>query len=197
MMNQNNSKTKKGNLSRQRILNAAITLINSQGYEKTTIVDICNAAGVSNGTFYHHFKSKQDILVSYVEQESEDLVKYYNSLDKTSYSDVMLKVIKYNISYFLIKGTEFVSNFYSIALLSKNNYYNLNNFSINLIFLECFKNGQKNGEFTTKLTAGFMSEVAASMLYKISTSWCIDKGNFDLHEEIRSKFLTLLTVFKV
>jgi AcrR family transcriptional regulator len=45
-----------------RILDAAAELISHYGYDKTTVGDIANAAGVSKGTIYLHFESKDELF---------------------------------------------------------------------------------------------------------------------------------------
>lgn len=45
-----------------RILDAAAELIIHYGYDKTTVGDIANAAGVSKGTIYLHFESKDELF---------------------------------------------------------------------------------------------------------------------------------------
>lgn len=46
----------------QQLLDAAAQTITRQGYDKTTMSDIANEAGVSRGTVYLHFKSKEEIF---------------------------------------------------------------------------------------------------------------------------------------
>jgi AcrR family transcriptional regulator len=41
---------------------AAMALWRTNGYAKTTVADICRAAGVSRGLFYFYFPAKEDIL---------------------------------------------------------------------------------------------------------------------------------------
>jgi AcrR family transcriptional regulator len=47
---------------KQRIQAAAIDRFYDQGLARTTIDDIVAAAGVSKGAFYHHFRSKEEVL---------------------------------------------------------------------------------------------------------------------------------------
>lgn len=56
------------NAKRNTILAAAQDLVYSKGYEKMTIQDILNALGISKGTFFHYFSSKQVLLEALVEQ---------------------------------------------------------------------------------------------------------------------------------
>jgi TetR/AcrR family transcriptional repressor of nem operon len=48
---------------RSRLLDAAMQVIREKGYSATTVDDICGAAGVTKGAFFHHFKSKEDLGV--------------------------------------------------------------------------------------------------------------------------------------
>ena len=50
--------------SKTKLLNAALHVIRAKGYAATTVDDICHAAGVTKGSFFHHFKSKDDLALS-------------------------------------------------------------------------------------------------------------------------------------
>ncbi len=53
--------------TRAHILQAAITLFAKNGYDASSVAEICQAAGVSKGAFYHHFASKQAVFQSLLE----------------------------------------------------------------------------------------------------------------------------------
>lgn len=48
--------------TRDRIVEAADQLFYRQGYDHTSFAQIADAVGISRGNFYHHFKTKDDIL---------------------------------------------------------------------------------------------------------------------------------------
>ncbi|MCL2437825.1 MAG: TetR/AcrR family transcriptional regulator [Coriobacteriia bacterium] len=49
--------------TRQKILDASLELFLEKGYENTTVLDIVdNMDGLTRGAFYHHFKSKEEVL---------------------------------------------------------------------------------------------------------------------------------------
>ena len=50
--------------TRGRILRAAEVLFARSGYDGTGVSEICEAAGVSKGAFYHHFATKQDVFLA-------------------------------------------------------------------------------------------------------------------------------------
>ena len=50
--------------TRARILEAAVKQFSVNGYNKASVDDICEQAGVSKGAFYHHFQTKQDVFLA-------------------------------------------------------------------------------------------------------------------------------------
>lgn len=58
------ARERKRRQTRQRITEAGLKLFGAQGYEATTLEAIAAEAGISRRTFFHYFKSKDDILLS-------------------------------------------------------------------------------------------------------------------------------------
>ncbi|MDA4107284.1 TetR/AcrR family transcriptional regulator [Mycolicibacterium holsaticum] len=48
--------------TKRALVQAAMALWRTNGYAKTTVADICRAAGVSRALFYFYFPAKEDIL---------------------------------------------------------------------------------------------------------------------------------------
>ncbi len=51
-------------VTRQKIVSSATRLFSLNGSDGTGVSEICEAAGVSKGAFYHHFPSKQDVFLT-------------------------------------------------------------------------------------------------------------------------------------
>ena len=62
--------------TKQRILDAALELFSTQGFEATSIAQIADAVGVRKASLYSHFDSKQDILDRLIESIMEDYTKH-------------------------------------------------------------------------------------------------------------------------
>lgn len=60
--------------TRNHILESATHLFSKTGYDATGVAEICQAAGVSKGAFYHHFPTKQAVFI-------ELLNTYLNSIE--------------------------------------------------------------------------------------------------------------------
>jgi len=54
------------NQSKTRLLAAALHLIRGKGYAATAVDEICHEAGLTKGSFFHHFKSKDDLALAAV-----------------------------------------------------------------------------------------------------------------------------------
>ncbi len=66
---------------RDKIINSSYELFSLKGYEKTTIREIINQAECSKGGFYHHFKSKEEILELIVSNYMDDITKHFDNIE--------------------------------------------------------------------------------------------------------------------
>ena len=54
----------RGEDTRSKILHTALELFSKNGYDATSVAEICLKSEVSKGAFYHHFPSKQDLFLA-------------------------------------------------------------------------------------------------------------------------------------
>jgi AcrR family transcriptional regulator len=59
----------------RRIVDAAITLAETGGFEGVKLRDVAEASGVALGTLYKYFRSKEDVLLFAVNEDSEQLLR--------------------------------------------------------------------------------------------------------------------------
>jgi TetR/AcrR family transcriptional regulator, transcriptional repressor for nem operon len=52
--------------SKTKFLDAALKVVRAKGYSATRIEDICAEAGLTKGSFFHHFTSKEDLALAAV-----------------------------------------------------------------------------------------------------------------------------------
>ena len=60
--------SKKPEVRRQELIDAASALFAEKGYEAVSVRDILNVVNGAPGMFYYYFKSKQDIYLASMEQ---------------------------------------------------------------------------------------------------------------------------------
>ncbi len=49
--------------SKRRLLDAALSVVRAKGYSATRVEDVCEAAGLTKGSFFHHFHSKEQLAL--------------------------------------------------------------------------------------------------------------------------------------
>jgi TetR/AcrR family transcriptional repressor of nem operon len=57
--------------ARNKLIEAAFSIIRQKGYAATSVDELCARAGVTKGAFFHHFPSKDSLAVAAVNQWSE------------------------------------------------------------------------------------------------------------------------------
>lgn len=70
-------KISKGEAKKQAILDTAQSLFYEKGYEQTSVQDIIDALQTSKGSFYHHFESKIELLITLCEQRIFEALEDY------------------------------------------------------------------------------------------------------------------------
>lgn len=50
--------------SKAKLLDAALQVIRAKGYTATRVEDVCEAAGLTKGSFFHHFESKEELALA-------------------------------------------------------------------------------------------------------------------------------------
>lgn len=53
-------------IDKQHVIEVAISLYQERGYDNVTVNEICKQSGISYGTFFNHFETKDALLVDYV-----------------------------------------------------------------------------------------------------------------------------------
>ncbi len=105
---------KKSKDTKEKIFNAAKEILQKEGYESLSIKNICEAAGVSNGSFYHHFKTKDDLLSYYIEDQptiNPELLSIPSNAKEAR--ETIVEVYLNYVNYCKELGVEFIAGYYN------------------------------------------------------------------------------------
>jgi TetR/AcrR family transcriptional regulator, transcriptional repressor for nem operon len=80
---------------RQKLLDAALSLIREKGYSSTSVDELCTQAGVTKGAFFHHFKSKDALAVAAANHWSEITGVIFETAPYHHHSDPLDRVLGY------------------------------------------------------------------------------------------------------
>ncbi|HEY2184365.1 MAG TPA: TetR/AcrR family transcriptional regulator [Xanthobacteraceae bacterium] len=81
--------------ARARLLDTAMQVIRAQGYSATTVDDICRAAGLTKGAFFHYFKSKEDLAVAVARHFSEMAERLFGTAPYREIADPLDRLLGY------------------------------------------------------------------------------------------------------
>lgn len=100
--------------TKERIFQAAKQILKKKGYEELSIKNICEEAGVSNGSFYHHFKTKDDLLSYYIEEQPSIRPELLALPQNASEAQKAIVQVYLNyVRYCRELGVEFMAGYYN------------------------------------------------------------------------------------
>jgi TetR/AcrR family transcriptional repressor of nem operon len=92
--------------AREKLIDAALTEIRVRGYNATTLDELCAAAGVTKGAFFHHFKSKEDLAVAAADSWTQMSGELFGQASYHQHADPLDRLLGYiDLRAQLIRGT--------------------------------------------------------------------------------------------
>ena len=92
--------------SKTALLDAALSVFRTKGYTATRVEDICEAAELTKGSFFHHFKSKEELAIAAAEHWIDVTSTTFLSADYQTLPDPLDRVLAYvDFRKELLKGT--------------------------------------------------------------------------------------------
>ncbi len=79
--------------TRRKILVESTKLFARRGYHKTTVTDIANAIGMTQGALFHHFPTKEAVLHAVLERLARGVREYTALIDGASAPEVVRRVV--------------------------------------------------------------------------------------------------------
>ena len=100
----------KSQAMREKILNTATQLFIQKGSEKTSMQDIAQTAGISKGAIYHHFKSKDEIVLavfrSRQELMEEEMKQWLKATENLTGREQLQTILKSNLESQTARATD-------------------------------------------------------------------------------------------
>lgn len=81
--------------SRTKLLNGALYIIRAKGYTAARVEDICEAAAVTKGSFFHHFASKEELAIAAAEYFSSFAEGIFSTAPYRSLTDPLERLLGY------------------------------------------------------------------------------------------------------
>lgn len=185
---------KRSSNTKGKIVSAAWELFYAQGYDDTTIEEIVEKSATSRGSFYHYFRSKDDLLGSLAylfDEQYEILMEELDDEQDTFETLIWLNrelfaMIEQRIDPELISrlySTQITSGGEKSLLDSSRTYYRL--------LKKLMSRGREKGELREDLTVSDMVRLYAMCERALICEWCLSGFAFSL-KDYSERMLPLL-----
>lgn len=188
-MNYKERRRQQGKKTEEQILRSALTLMREQSYDKVSVRDICTHAGITTGAFYHHFPSKEALIINGV--GALDLYMKQALANRPSEPPLdRLRFILSSYADFMEKECgELTGQYYLLRLSNSKDGLRLDpNRYLEEIMIDCFEASRALGEYVSTHS----SQWAASFCYRhfrgLVLDWVLSGYTYSLRKRMEDDF---------
>lgn len=201
MTEKKNSRTKaQGTETKMQLYRCAEELLRQHDYDDVSVEAITKMAGVTKGTFYVHFESKDALCISILTQYAETMdAQYERFLDtlppETPSYDSMLTLVSGIIDMMTAQiGYENLRSLYRLQISKTVSTEAVNGYSRRLyaLFGQVLERGIRQEEFTSELSLEALTRHFVMAIRGLTYEWCVRHLDFDLKKEADAHFRLLL-----
>ena len=169
--------TESGKKTKDQIFNAAVKLLLKDGYDKLTIKKICEVSGTSNGSFYHFFRNKDELLAHYYNLSAEKFIQAREEdIENASLYEQMMFCYRWYINYSAGHGVDFCLNFFTPKNRAIDPNYMHNAFYE--MSRECLH--KHKDEILEGGDADQIAHELCVLAKGIISDWCNSRGSYDI-----------------
>lgn len=188
--NKLNVKQQKALETKEKLFECTTVLFQKKIYHKVTVDEIVKMAGVSKGTFYTYFKSKNQVIAEQLKILDDYYETFYQKLSKyEKMNEKILAFTKYMFNFTATKiGFHTIYMLFSTQLPERYGqkqkiYYREEERPFYKYIQKMVKQGQIAGEFRNDIAAEKITKMFLCCIVGIFYEWCSHDGNFDIVEE--------------
>jgi TetR/AcrR family fatty acid metabolism transcriptional regulator len=186
----------KSNTTKQKILDAALHLLTEKGFDQMQVSQICKSAGVSVGAFYHHFSSKEDIIIETYKEVDEYFVRQVIPLLKSlTVKERIVEYIGIQAKYAADKGVELISQLYKSQIFSGRSFFISTGRALPQGLKEMILEGQRTEQIRNDLPADYITSQLLRFARGIIYDWCVHNGDYCLITEMKTSVQLFLHCF--
>lgn len=167
--------------TKDRIMKTVKELSKTYSYDELSIDLICKKAGVSTGAFYHHFKSKQGLIIQgYGECDNFFRENITGKLKAKDAIERILEYIDHQMEYAIYIGIDLMIEVYKAQITEGTDFFLQSSRGLPQGLKALVEEAQE----LQVITKSQSSESIASELLLISRgviyNWCQNNGNYEL-----------------
>jgi AcrR family transcriptional regulator len=182
--------------TKKNLYNSAIELFKLNGYYNVTVTDITKKAGTAKGSFYTHFKSKDEIIIEEFKKFDKYYQEIFNKINKTNSYEILYEFLINLLEYFMNKvGYDMLFIIYDTQL----SYEKEKTFIIDEsrplyeIINKIIEKGQNEKVFRDDVSSADLTKMIIRTIRGTFYEWCLNDGKFDLLDDGAKFYEVFLT----
>ena len=185
--------------AKQKLIDTAVELIKKYGADTITVRSVCEKAGLSIGTFYHHFQNKDDLLMYFVREASFDTFVLETPLEDVA--GRICELYMHLIDRYLTLGEEFMKSFYTTGNKALSAYMGQENgcFADGTVMARCEReliDAREQGFLEKDADPHQLSMDICTIVKGCVFEWALDDGRMDIAESLHRIVKAYLETYK-
>lgn len=190
------SRQKQAIATKLRITQVATKLFKLKGFDRVKVQDICQAAEISTGAFYHHFKSKAEIINTAYEQVDILVMDKLETKNFCSHLDKLLFLLGEGANMMDELGWVFVSEIYKNLLSIDRKYSTKPDRYMALEVKSIVEDSIKSGELDNSISSLDLTMIIMRISRGTIFDWCLNNGSYNLKSTMEFELKLILSNFK-
>lgn len=196
----NNRTKEQGAETKKRLFECAEKLFQQYEYKDVSVESITKAAGVTKGTFYVHFDSKDALYIAlfaaYIEYLDLDYASFLDNLPADLSASEMIMAFVEEIANLMVNkvGYDNIKTIYKLQLTNALDMHTITGYRRKIydLFNHLLTLGAKQGEFNTSIPLETLTRHFVAAIRGLTYEWCIRYPNYNLKEQIQVHFKLLI-----
>ena len=179
------------------ILQAALELARANSFDKVSVRDICQRAGITTGAFYHHFRSKEDLLsrgFAPLDRRMEEALSGHG--DDTP-PERLWRILSTYAAFIQDQGWELVARYYQRRLDAPDDASSMDPTRYTLrSMVDCLRQAEEEG----LLLPGWSVEWTADFFFRhfrgVVIDWVLHRGSYPLLPKLEQDYALSREIFQ-
>lgn len=180
----------------QAILQAAHELARQRSFDKVSVRDICARAGITTGAFYHHFRSKEELLdrgFASLDTFMEQALAHSASTPP----ELLRAILSAYAAFMEEQGWELIARYYERRLSAPDSARSLdpNRYTLRAI-LSCLTQARDQGFLVPGRSVEWLADFFFRHFRGVVVDWLLHRGSYPLLDKVEQDYALFEHIFR-